>query len=230
MTLVELLDSYGYAALAVGTFLEGETILVLAGFAAHRGYMSLPLVMLAAFAGTFFGDQLFFHLGRRQGDAFLRRRVTWVPKVERVQDLIERHHVLFILGFRFLYGLRTVSPFAIGMSEVPARRYLVLNLIGAAVWAMAVAYLGYSLGEAAEALLGRLRRYELAIFAAIAALGAIVWGVHFARRRRQRSKMLEQSGSDARVQAPGPSPAMSGRSRARASAREEADDVPQRDE
>ena len=191
LSLAELLDTYGYLALVVGTFLEGETVLVLAGFAAHRGYLSLPLVILAAFTGSFLGDQLFFHLGRRKGEAFLRRRVTWVPKVERVQGLIERHHLPFILGFRFLYGLRTVSPFAIGMSDVPTRRYLVLNLIGAAVWAAAVSYLGYSLGEAAEALLGQIRRYELGIFAAIAALGTILWGVHFARRRRQRSRILE---------------------------------------
>jgi membrane protein DedA with SNARE-associated domain len=108
-----------------------------------------------------------------------------------VQDLIERHQLLVILGFRFLYGLRTVSPFAIGMSDVPTRRYLVLNLIGAAVWAAAVSYLGYTLGEAAEALLGQIRRYELGIFAAIAALGAILWGAHFARRRWQRKKLLE---------------------------------------
>ena len=199
MSLAELLDSYGYVALVVGTFLEGETVLVLAGFAAHRGYLSLPLVMLAAFAGSFFGDQLYFHLGRTKGEAFLRRRVTWFPKLERVQGLIERHHLPFILGFRFLYGLRTVSPFAIGMSDVPMRRYLVLNLIGAAVWTAAVAYLGYFLGEAAETLLGQLRRYELGIFSAIAALGTILWGLHFARRRRQRNKILEQCGSEARA-------------------------------
>jgi len=201
LNLPEFLHSYGYMALIVGTFLEGETVVVLAGFAAHRGYLSLPLVMLAAVAGSFFGDQLYFHLGRRKGKALLRRRVTWAPKVERVQGLIERHQLPFILGFRFLYGLRTVSPFAIGMSNVPTRRYLILNLFGAAVWAAAVAYLGYSLGEAAEALLGQLRRYELGLFAAIAALGTILWGIRFARRRRQRKKILEQWVSDTRTYA-----------------------------
>ena len=199
LSLAELLNSYGYAALVVGTFLEGETVLVLAGFAAHRGYLSLPLVMLAAFAGSFLGDQLYFHLGRRKGEAFLRRRLTWAPKVERVQGLIERHYLPFILGFRFIYGLRTVSPFAIGMSGVPARRYLILNLIGAAAWSAAVAYLGYFLGEAAEALLGKVRRYELGIFAAIAAVGTILWAIQFLRRRRQRKQILEQCGSDARA-------------------------------
>jgi membrane protein DedA with SNARE-associated domain len=97
-------------------------------------------------------------------------------------------------GFRFFYGLRTVSPFAIGMSDVPTRRYLTLNLIGATAWAAVVSYLGYFLGETAEALLGQLRRYELGIFAAIAAVGTILWGVHLGSRRRQRKKILEESG------------------------------------
>ena len=186
MSLAELVETYGYLALVVGTFLEGETIVVLAGFAAHRGYLSLPLVMLASFAGSFLGDQLYFHLGRRKGEAFLRRRASWAPKVERVQELIERHHVLFIIGFRFVYGIRTVSPFAIGVSDVPARRYLVLNLIGGAIWAAAFAYLGFSLGSAAEALLGQIHRYELAIFAVIAGIGTTLWCIRFLRRRRQR--------------------------------------------
>jgi membrane protein DedA with SNARE-associated domain len=72
-----------------------------------------------------------------------------------------------------------------------------LNLIGAAFWAATVACLGYFVGEAAETLLGQIRHYELAIFAAIAAVGAILWSMHFARRRRQRNEILEQRDPDA---------------------------------
>ena len=50
-------------AVILGTFLEGETILVLAGLAAHQGYLSLSGIILAAFAGSLCGDQLFFFWG-----------------------------------------------------------------------------------------------------------------------------------------------------------------------
>ena len=63
MTIEYLIQTYGYVAILVGTFLEGETVLVLGGLAAHQGYLQLPGVMLAAFAGTLIGDQLFFFLG-----------------------------------------------------------------------------------------------------------------------------------------------------------------------
>ena len=76
MTLESLVDAYGYVAVLVGTFLEGETILILGGFAAHRGYMALPWVILAAFIGSLCGDQLFFFLGRWHSQAILSKRPT----------------------------------------------------------------------------------------------------------------------------------------------------------
>jgi len=46
-----LIQQHGYWVILAGTLLEGETVLVLGGFTAHRGYLDLPLVMLVAFAG-----------------------------------------------------------------------------------------------------------------------------------------------------------------------------------
>ena len=60
MDLQSIIENYGYAAILIGTFLEGETILVLAGLAAHQGYLVLSWVILAAFVGSLCGDQLFF--------------------------------------------------------------------------------------------------------------------------------------------------------------------------
>jgi membrane protein DedA with SNARE-associated domain len=181
--LGSFLESFGYLAVVVGTFFEGETVLVLAGLASHRGYLSLPGVIAAGFVGTLAGDQLYFQIGRRRGEAFLARRPRLNARLERARVFLERHDVAFILGFRFLYGLRTVSPFAIGMSDVPFRRYLLLNAAGALVWSVTIALLGYSVGQSAELLLGRAREFEGWLFAGIAATGALVWMVYLLRTR-----------------------------------------------
>ena len=60
MDLQSIIENYGYAAILIGTFLEGETILMLAGLAAHQGYLVLTGVIFAAFLGSLSGDQLFF--------------------------------------------------------------------------------------------------------------------------------------------------------------------------
>ncbi|MGW8187802.1 MAG: DedA family protein [Desulfobacterales bacterium] len=82
--LESLIEKFGYLAVLLGTFLEGETILVLGGFAAHRGYLLLAGVILTAFCGSLMGDQLFFFLGRRNSRAFLDRRPLWKARADRV--------------------------------------------------------------------------------------------------------------------------------------------------
>lgn len=166
----------------IGTLFEGETILVLGGFAAHRGYLSLWGVVAAAFLGSLAGDQLYFHLGRWKGPAWLERRPHWKRGAARAQALIERHHELVILGFRFLYGVRTLTPFVLGMSGVSPRRFAVLNVVAAGIWAVVVGLAGYALGNLVQALLGEVQRVERVVFLGILGVGALFWGVHFARR------------------------------------------------
>ena len=186
--LETLIAQYGYLAIFVGTFLEGETILVLAGFAAHRGLLGLPGVILAAFAGSVLSDQLFFYLGRRHGETWLARRPQWKARVERVRGLLNRYSTALILGFRFLYGLRNVTPFALGLSDVSTARFVVLNVVGAAIWSVAVALLGWFVGEAAKQMLGHLERYEHLIAGAIIAIGLGFWLWHRLARRRVASE------------------------------------------
>ncbi len=182
--LESLLTSYGYPILLVGTFLEGETVMVLGGVVAHLGYLSLDWVIACGFCGTLFGDQLYFFLGRRHGKGLLARHPAWLAGMDRVLDKLERHQMLLILGFRFLYGLRTVTPIAIGMSDVSWLRFSLLNLLGAGIWAICFGLAGYYFGQAVEVLVGDIKHYELALMASIIGVGTLLWLVHWYRRRR----------------------------------------------
>jgi membrane protein DedA with SNARE-associated domain len=183
--MVALITTYGYFAVLLGTFLEGETILVLAGFAAHRGYLELPWVIAAAAAGTIASDQLFFYLGRFRGAAWLERRPVWKARADRAFRLVARNETLIILGFRFVYGLRTVTPVVLGVSRVRPGKYIALNIIGAVAWAIAFGLVGYLAGAAAERALGDLRRAEMGLFALIMVVGLVTWLWHWRRDRRE---------------------------------------------
>jgi membrane protein DedA with SNARE-associated domain len=190
MDLQSIIENYGYAAILIGTFLEGETILVLAGLAAHQGYLILTWVILAAFLGSLCGDQLFFYLGRKHSQAVLSRRPTWKKKAEKIHKMMNRFETPMILSFRFLYGLRTAAPFVIGMSSVSFKKFIMLNAAGALVWAAAIASGGYLFGRALEVFIGKLKSYEIYIMGSVAIAGLLVWIFHFYRRRRQRAKLL----------------------------------------
>lgn len=155
MQLEALIGTYGYAAIVAGTLLEGELVVLVAGFLAHQGYLAPGGVVLSAFAGTLCADQFAYFVGRSRAAAAFFRRRRWNGAAERVFDLLRRRRIPLILGFRFLYGLRTVTPFAIGASGVRPREFAPLNAAGAAVWSAALTALGYTLGGAAAAASAR---------------------------------------------------------------------------
>lgn len=192
ISISELLDRYGYAAVLIGTFVEGETILILGGFAAHQGYLSFPFVVAAAFVGSVCGDQTAFFIGRRYGQRLLERWPGLRAGVLRATGLLARHEVPLLLGFRFVYGIRNVTPIAAGLGAIRVPRFVMFNLMGALAWSTLVAALGYAFGRGFVLVVARARRFEEHAMFVILGLGA-VWLVarYLSRRaaaRRHRSR------------------------------------------
>ena len=158
--------------------------MVLAGVAVHLGYLSLGWVITCGFLGTLFGDQLYFFLGRRHGAKFLARRPSWQLRSQGVYRIMERYPNLLILGFRFLYGIRTVTPFAIGMSNVSYLRFTLLNMLGAGLWAVAIGLAGVYFGKSAEVVLGEIKQYEIEVMLFVGVSGLVLWGIYLVRRSK----------------------------------------------
>ncbi len=192
MITTDILDSfirnYGYWALLVGTFLEGETILMLGGLSAQLGYLDLSLVMVVAFIGSFSGDQFYFIVGRLKGAELLAKHQQWHERVGKVHCYLERYHDLIMLGFRFVYGIRIMTPFVLAMNpRIRTGRFVVFNAIGAAIWSVVVAGGGYLFGHALELILNDIKRYEQAIMIGVAVLGLGLWLFHRYRSRKNKT-------------------------------------------
>lgn len=184
MTLEVFIATYGYYAIALGACFEGETILVLGGLAAHQGYLSFPGVLACAFAATLATDHLYFYLGRHNGLAFLTRRPRWQAKSARVMDLIRRYQTPLALFFRFLYGLRAIVPFSLGLSGISRLRFALFDLLGSIAWVSFYGALGFFFGRTGQALLQELPRKEYILFAAVAVIGGLLWVRYRWRLRR----------------------------------------------
>ena len=179
-----LIDSYGYLAVFVGAFLEGETVLALAGLAASRGYLDFYTVAVVALIAGFAGDQLYFFLGRRHGSRILARFPDARTRAHRFDELLARWHAPLILAIRFMYGFRIVGPVLLGMGRVPAWKFMVFNFLGAMIWAPLVAGIGYAFGNIVNSVLADLQRYEIWLFTAVIAAGIIGAVVHHVRSRK----------------------------------------------
>lgn len=177
MDIAGTIQAYGewfYLVTFVWTFLEGETFVLFAGLAAKQGVIRLDLLIFFAWLGSFAGDQCYFWIGRCWGDSLLRRFPRWRPGVHAALDLLTRYDTWFILTFRFIYGIRNFSSFAMGTSGLSWPRFLILNFIAAGLWAVTFAGAGYLVGATFAHLLGDLALgfglVMLGIFAAVIAL------------------------------------------------------------
>lgn len=192
MDLKELIQTYGYLALFIGTFLEGETILIVAGFAAYNGTLDLTLAILTAFAGSFAGDQFAFYIGKFKRHFLLGKFKRWQSKVDRVHCLMVKHQVLLILGFRFCYGLRNVTPFAIGTSSISPLRFFSLNAVGAIVWAISFGLGGYFLGNILEAFVADVKNVQLTIVGVIVLAALALWIVKLVKKNGAKKTECEK--------------------------------------
>jgi membrane protein DedA with SNARE-associated domain len=150
MAVNDLIAHYGLFAVLAGSGIEGEPFAIAGGVLAHRGLLSLWQVIVAASVGSCAVDQFWFFLGR------YFRNHKWVVKVSKrpafadALDLIERRPILFILLFRFAYGLRAVAPVAIGTSRVSTMRFVPLNILAAAIWGPLFVFVGFAFGSTIE--------------------------------------------------------------------------------
>jgi membrane protein DedA with SNARE-associated domain len=193
LSLESLLQDYGYLAVLIGTFLEGETILLLGGVAAQLGYLELSWVIVHAFVGTLVGDQLYYFLGKHHGRRFLQKFPTLHSRTLKVFKLLKRQGIWLILSYRFLYGLRTVASLVLGMSNVSTRLFTTFNAVGALVWAITLGSVGYVFGHAIEAFVANLKRFELQLVFFLMLAAVLTWIILFYRRRYISSRAASKN-------------------------------------
>ena len=182
-----IIAQYGLVAVFVGTFLEGEIVVIAGGLLARLEFLSLTWVLIIAFVATFAVHQFCFYLGRKKGTALLekRHRLHWRARAEKVHDLIHNHQNKILFGYRFLYGLRIPTLFAIGTSELSTKKFVLLNLINSAVWSVIFVLGGYFFGEFFALLVGNVKNYEKEVLIGVVVVALIVWLWSIVRNREE---------------------------------------------
>src|SRR5258708_39534321 len=178
MTPELLLQKFGYLAVFVGTFLEGETILVMAGFFAERGYLRLAFVIATACAGAYSGHVFWFWLGRTQGVKLLDRFPRMKRHFGKGIRLFERYGAPAIFITQWLYGLRITCAVIIGISKVSTIKFLLYELLTCIVWSIIIGTAGFYFVRAVERVLCRpphIEKYRLIVLVVVGVGG---WAYH----------------------------------------------------
>ena len=182
-----LLEQFGYFAVFIGTFLEGEAILVCAGFFASRGYLDLYIVGVVAFAGAYLGHLFWFWLGRAHGVRLLERFPRMKRHFGKGIRIFERYGPAAIIITQWLYGLRITAAVIIGMSRISIVKFLAYEALSCAVWAAVITGLGFYFGRAIEAVLGKVEHVEKYALVVIVGIALGMWVYHRWKDKREES-------------------------------------------
>lgn len=185
MSPEQLLHEFGYLAVFIGTFLEGETILVTAGFFAERGYLQIVTVMIVAAAGAYAGHVFWFWLGRTRGVRLLDRFPKLRKHFGKGIRIFERYGAPAIFITQWLYGLRITCAVIIGISRISALKFLLYEAVTCVVWGIVIGAAGYYFGRAVEDVLGRAAHVERWGLLILILGGLSVWLYHRWKERQE---------------------------------------------
>lgn len=178
---------YAYPVIFAGAFVEGETVLVIAGLLAQQNRIAFPGVITAGFLGAYCGHLFWFWIGRRHGPALLARFPRLRRGVDRALPILHRHGASAIFIAQYFYGLRFAAAVGFGVSTMSASRFALLQIVNCTVWALLVGGAGYFFGHAAERFLGEAARVEKYGLIGVLVLAAVIAAVHHLRSRKKPS-------------------------------------------
>lgn len=146
---------FAETGLAVGFFLPGDSLLVVAGLFAAAGKLNIGLVMLAFFLGSVIGDSTGFWTGRAMGKTLFNRESSWIFKpsrVDKAKGFFEKYGVKTVILARFIPIVRTFAPLVVGAAGMPYSRFLPFSIVGGLLWIPTMVLAGYFLGGLIEQL------------------------------------------------------------------------------
>jgi membrane protein DedA with SNARE-associated domain len=146
--IADFIREWGYVVVFLGSMIEGESVILTASALAAYGHMSIYRVFLIAFITTVLADHGLFWIGYKTGTDWLTKRFPKINKTkDRVFNLLHRMDIFFIFVFRFVYGIRTVSPLIIGSAKIKPSRFAVYNTLSGLCWATISCFIGYTVAD-----------------------------------------------------------------------------------
>lgn len=194
MTMEALISAWGLPALTLGCLVEGDGVAFVGGLMAHRGLFPVAGAWAAVAAGAMIIDNALFHLGRHSGRIAFVTRLLAHPVALRMMAAAAAHPVRITLGFRFVWGTRSVTPPVLGAAGVNAWLFFVLDALSSSLWAALYVGLGFGLGMTVERLWGALS-WEQHLALSLGAGLALAAGLFALRRRHARGGGMSRNGS-----------------------------------
>jgi membrane-associated protein len=193
---------FAETGLLIGFFFPGDSLLFLAGVAAspvadsifgNGTRISLVGLLIGAPVCAVLGAQLGHLLGARYGRRMFDKPDSRLFKREYV-DKAEYYFEKFgpakaVVLARFIPIVRTFLNPVAGMLGMPARKFLIWNIVGAVLWTDGVLLVGYLLARQIYHAIGdRIDNYILPVVALVVIISVLPIVIEILRERRAKKK------------------------------------------
>jgi membrane protein DedA with SNARE-associated domain len=179
-------------ALAAGAF-AGQHV-TLFGHQVQTGFAAYFVMALSGTLGYLAGAIVGWAIGRYGGREYLERHGRWLhvtpTRLDRAERWFQRWDWWAVFIGRVTPLARSFVSIPAGVFRVPFVRYVILTLLGSAVWAFALAAVGWGLGRSYESFHRDFRFVDYAVAAGVLAL------VAYLIVRRRRSTTISRRAED----------------------------------
>ena len=148
---------FAETGLAVGFFLPGDSLLVVAGLFAATGRLNLAILLSTLFLAAVLGDAVGYYTGLRLGPRLFKKQKSLLFRpshLQRAHAFYEKYGGKTIVIARFVPIVRTFAPIVAGAAEMPYRRFVVFNVAGGFLWVSSMLLSGYFLGNILKSKFG----------------------------------------------------------------------------
>lgn len=167
----EFINEYGYLALMLVSFIEGEMGVLLAACLIYDGPFSFMLTALFGFIAVFLSDWMYYFIGKAKGKNFIDKRPRLQRLVMPINKFYENYRPQLLISYRFLYGFRIITLLVIGMSGMRPIQFLPYAITSGLIWSVLVTSLGYFAGRYFHLTSEDLSHHIILIIAGFAAFG-----------------------------------------------------------
>lgn len=177
--------TYGYIGVFLYSLGGGFVALMAASVLSYMGKMDLATSMAIAFIANAIGGNLLFYLARNQKKEMHLYLKKQRRKLAFAHILMKKYGSWIILIQKFIYGLKTLIPIAIGLTKYDVKKFTIFNIFAALVWSLSVGFASYYFGHALENLYKLIIAKPYFALLAIGTILAILWSyMHFATKKR----------------------------------------------
>jgi len=164
--IAEIIRDYGIFAVFALCTVEGDITLLLSGVMAHGAFFgeySFLKVFLSGMLGGIVGDNVAYFIGRMFRKTIKDYRFYEMAR-PRIERLIEKFGGFAIVISKYIYGIRAAMCVFYGIGRMPYLRFLFIDTISCAIWALVLSSIGFFFSGAITGIIGDFQRAGIWLF------------------------------------------------------------------